>query len=467
MTARSLLFVPGNRPERFTKAAASAADLVIVDLEDAVPDERKSTARDAVAEWLSVGGRVGVRVNGTKSVHYQQDVAAVTGLPGLAAIVVPMADDPAALAVLHQQLGRDVQIVALIETAQGVVRAIDLATTPGVSRLAFGHLDFAADIDSSIEDDAMLMARSMLVLASRAAELPGPRRGHHRPGRSGLAGADAARARALGFTGKLCIHPNQVEAVNAAFSPSGDEITWANRIIEASTAGGVVRVDGTWSTHPSSSRPRRSSPASRRSSEQQRRTEGRQDRADHPGAVGGPGKLARHRHPRRWAARAVALDPPAGQASPRRPRSRRPPHLWYPRPARTGPEADVRRWPGQHARSAGLRQARHPNTWVAETKEKQGSTGPLTFVTVRHEYAQNGRIAIVDENDIVYRTPGSSLAMAAGTLADVPEPAPREPALTLTADEALLFRFSALTYNAHRIHYDHNWARPAPQPAPG
>jgi len=98
-------------------------------------------------------------------------------------------------------------------------------------------------------------------------------------------------------------------------------------------------------------------------------------------------------------------------------------------------------------------------TWVAATKEKQGSTGPLTFVTVRNEYTQDGRVAIVDDNDIVYRTPGSSLALRAGTLRDEPEPAPREPALTLTVDEALLFRFSALTYNAHRIHYDHNWVR--------
>ena len=98
-------------------------------------------------------------------------------------------------------------------------------------------------------------------------------------------------------------------------------------------------------------------------------------------------------------------------------------------------------------------------TWVAGTTEKQGNTGPLTFVTIRNEYAQDDRVCIVDENDIVYRTPGSSLAIREGTLQDEPEPAPREPALTLTADEALLFRFSALTYNAHRIHYDHNWVR--------
>ena len=108
------------------------------------------------------------------------------------------------------------------------------------------------------------------------------------------------------------------------------------------------------------------------------------------------------------------------------------------------------------------------STWVADTVEKQGSTGPLTFVTVRNEYAQDGRVCIVDENDIVYRTAGSSLANRAvgpESVPDQPVSAPREPALskalylTLAADEALLFRFSALTYNAHRIHYDHNWVR--------
>ena len=243
--ARTLLFVPGNRPERFDKAAATAADLVIVDLEDAVPDEDKASARDAVAQWLSADGRAAVRVNGTKSSDYQQDVARLAGLPGLRAVVVPMADDPAALTALHQRLGPDVEIVALVETALGIVKAIELASVPGVSRLAFGHLDFAADIDSSIEDEAMLMARSLLVVASRAAGLPGPVDGVTTAlDDPAASGADAARARSLGFAGKLCIHPSQVEAVNAAFSPSAQEIAWAHLIIEASSAGGAARVDG-------------------------------------------------------------------------------------------------------------------------------------------------------------------------------------------------------------------------------
>jgi len=245
LTARSLLFVPGNRPDRFAKAAATAADLVIVDLEDAVPEDEKTAARDFVTRWLSAGGRCAVRVNGARSVHYQHDVAAVAALPGLQAVVVPMADDPAALAALHQRLGPGVEIVALIETALGVVRALDLASTPGVSRLAFGHLDFAADIGSSIGNEAMLMARSTLVVASRAAGLPGPVDGVTTAlDDPAICGADAAQARRLGFTGKLCIHPNQVQTVNAAFSPSPEEVIWARRMVAVSIAGGASRVDG-------------------------------------------------------------------------------------------------------------------------------------------------------------------------------------------------------------------------------
>jgi 3-methylfumaryl-CoA hydratase len=96
-------------------------------------------------------------------------------------------------------------------------------------------------------------------------------------------------------------------------------------------------------------------------------------------------------------------------------------------------------------------------TWLADTTVKKGRTGPLTFVTVRSEYTQGGRVCIVDENDIVYLTPGSTTPVSAGKPQNEPKAEPREPALTLAVDEAMLFRFSALTYNAHRIHYDHNW----------
>jgi citrate lyase subunit beta/citryl-CoA lyase len=243
--ARTFLFVPGTRPERFAKAAATAADLVIADLEDAVAEEEKASARSAVAQWLAAEGRAAVRVNGTASPHHREDIAALAGLPGLVAVVVPMADDPAALASLHEQLGEGVAIVALIETALGLVRVQELAAAPGVRRLAFGHLDFAADLDASTDDETMLLARSTLVLASRAAGLPGPVDGVTTAlDDPAVTTADAGRARRLGFAGKLCIHPRQVALVNAAFSPSEEDVAWARRVIEAAGAGGAVRVDG-------------------------------------------------------------------------------------------------------------------------------------------------------------------------------------------------------------------------------
>lgn len=97
-------------------------------------------------------------------------------------------------------------------------------------------------------------------------------------------------------------------------------------------------------------------------------------------------------------------------------------------------------------------------THVAATREKHGRSGPLTFVTVRHEISQDGQLLVVDDNDIVYRAANSDPLPAASPAAE-PEAPDREARLDLHVDEALLFRFSALTYNAHRIHYDHNWAR--------
>ena len=246
--ARTLLFVPGSRPDRFAKAAASGADLVVVDLEDAVAESDKETARGAVAEWLGGdGAEVGaaVRVNTIGSDHHGADVAALRGLPGLRAVVVPMAEDPDRLAALAERLGAEVAVLPLVETALGVHRVHYLAAAAGVRRLAFGHLDLAADLGSATDDTAMLMARSTLVLASRVARLPGPIDGTTTALDDPAAAAeDATRSRALGFTGKLCIHPNQVAPVNAAFRPTDDELAWAYRVLAAATAGGVARVDG-------------------------------------------------------------------------------------------------------------------------------------------------------------------------------------------------------------------------------
>lgn len=249
-TARSLLFVPGDRPDRFAKAAAAGADLVVCDLEDAVAAAHKESARDAVATWLGAGGRAAVRVNGVSSQHFEQDCAALTGCPGLEAVVVPKAEDARALTAMAQRLGARVPVIALIETALGLDHAREIAGCEGVARLAFGSIDFAVDLDCSEDDDALLLARSGLVLASRLAQISPPVDGVSTDLNDGaVAGRDADHARRLGFGGKLCVHPRQVAAVNAAFSPSADEIAWATAVLgaavlEAGGQGGAVQIGG-------------------------------------------------------------------------------------------------------------------------------------------------------------------------------------------------------------------------------
>ncbi|USQ76058.1 HpcH/HpaI aldolase/citrate lyase family protein [Ornithinimicrobium cryptoxanthini] len=248
-SARSFLFVPGDRPERFDKAIASGADVVIIDLEDAVAPEAKASARDATVAWLAGGGRAAVRVNAADSPEHEDDVAALAGIAtaatdsGLVAIVLPKADDPDLASSVANQTG--VPVIALVESALGLVRAHEIASATGVSRLAFGHLDYAVDLGSGNGREPMLHARSTLVLTSRAAGLPGPIDGVTTAlDETEVLTDDLAYARDLGLTGKLLIHPKQVEPTHAAHRPSEEDVAWAQRVIEAAASGGAVRVDG-------------------------------------------------------------------------------------------------------------------------------------------------------------------------------------------------------------------------------
>lgn len=241
--ARSYLFVPGTRPERFGKALVSGAHAVIIDLEDAVAPADKARARDSVADALSGAAPVLVRINAADTPWFEDDVR-LCGHPGIAGIVLPKADERDVDRVL-QAVGERVPILPLIETARGLWSALSIARVPGVQRLLFGSIDFQLDL--GIADDELTHYRSQLVLVSRIADLLPPVDGvtpafkdlepvHH----------DSRRARALGFGGKLCIHPAQVAIVNAAFLPTPEDIAWARRVVEADVLaqGAAVAVDG-------------------------------------------------------------------------------------------------------------------------------------------------------------------------------------------------------------------------------
>ncbi|MEX2547582.1 MAG: CoA ester lyase [Chloroflexota bacterium] len=243
--ARSFLFVPADRPERFDKAAASGADQVVIDLEDAVVAEHKASAREAAVTWLREGGRACIRINAVDSAEHEADVVMVGRVGGVVAVVLPKASDARIATIVAERTG--VPVVALIESAVGLLKAPEIAAADGVARLAFGHLDYARDLNCANGRTAMLHARSTLVLASRAAGLPGPIDGVTVAlDDAGALEDDLAHARELGLTGKLLIHPRQVETTHAAYRPSDEEMVWARKVLAAvrGTSDGAVRVDG-------------------------------------------------------------------------------------------------------------------------------------------------------------------------------------------------------------------------------
>lgn len=232
LTARSLLFVPGSTPERFDRAARSGADGVIIDLEDGVAPTDKERARAATRAWLTSVGSAVVRVSAVTASQHAADMAAVGSVA--AAIMIAKCESPSDVALVREVADRPVPVVPLVETARAIVAIDDLCATEGVARIALGNIDLATELGVDPQDDeAMRYVRSRLVVASAAAGLPAPLDGVTTDVVDGsVAGAHARRARRLGMGGKLCVHPRQVTEVNAAFSPSAEELAWARKIVE-------------------------------------------------------------------------------------------------------------------------------------------------------------------------------------------------------------------------------------------
>lgn len=261
MRLRSLLFVPGDRPERFAKAAASGADALILDLEDSVLAERKDFAREAIAEWLSAAPETPsfVRVNplGTAAVADDLAVLAACRPTGL---VLPKADGAAAIRTF----------VALAAQAGAVCPPIlPIATeTPGalfqlgsygevaahLVGLTWGAEDLPAAIGASSarESDGaytapFAMVRSLALFAAHAAGVAAIETVYPDIADSEGLSAYVARGRRDGFTGMLAIHPAQIEAIHAGFTPDADEIAAATEIVEAFRAhpeAGALRLHG-------------------------------------------------------------------------------------------------------------------------------------------------------------------------------------------------------------------------------
>lgn len=250
--ARTFLFVPGNRPERFEKAARSGADVIVLDLEDSVPAAGKTAARAAIAQaWPSLQSLnvpLVVRMNAVDSEAGAADLAWLATLPAPAAVMVPKAESLQALEQVHQQLG-GMATLPLIESAAGYAALPGLGAAAGVLRLVVGHIDFMADTGIQCDDEETQLTplRFAVSVATRVNRLA--------PAVDGVTVAignearlrqDALRALRLGFAGKLCIHPSQVAQIHAALLPNDEELAWARKVVaaDAASGGAAVQIDG-------------------------------------------------------------------------------------------------------------------------------------------------------------------------------------------------------------------------------
>ncbi len=241
----SLLFVPGNRPDRFAKGLASDADIVCVDLEDAVPADDKARARAAAI--AAIGPRLAIRINAVTTRDGLADLLALAVAPALPPLIlVPKIESPGEIAVIRGTLGGDARLVPLIETPLGLRHATKIAAAPGVVAVMFGGGDMAGELGTALAWEPLLYARQTLLMACAETGVPAI----DVPWISlddddGLAD-EARRAQALGFQAKAAIHPAQLGAIHAAMRPSAALIAEAREALAAHAAGGggAIRFKG-------------------------------------------------------------------------------------------------------------------------------------------------------------------------------------------------------------------------------
>ncbi|MDG5778496.1 CoA ester lyase [Haloarculaceae archaeon H-GB1-1] len=257
MARRSVLFSPGDRPEMLRKATTTDADVVVFDLEDAVAPARKSEAREAVASVLGevadADCEVCVRVNSGAEAAGDLDVVLDgDALPD--SVMLPKVADAGSVEALADTLAEhdaERPVLALVETARGVLNAAEIAAAEATDALVFGAEDLAADLGATrtTEGTEVLHAREHVRLAASAADVDAiDTLFTDFEDSEGLA-EDAAFSRTLGFEGKLAIHPSQVPVINEAFTPDPERVEWAERVVAARDEAarddrGVFQVDG-------------------------------------------------------------------------------------------------------------------------------------------------------------------------------------------------------------------------------
>jgi citrate lyase subunit beta/citryl-CoA lyase/(S)-citramalyl-CoA lyase len=236
--ATSLLFVPGDRSDRVRKAFGTSADLICIDLEDSVAPERKTDARnDTLTALRDAPAHCGVRINRVASREGLLDLIAIADAPP-PFVLIPMTEHPAELRVTRSVIGNGVPLIPLIESVGGMATSPEIARAEGVVAMMFGGGDLAAELGVELGWEPLAFARAQFVMACaaakvRAIDVPFVRLDDP----TGLAD-ECGQARRLGFHAKAAIHPAQLDAIHAAFSPSEQERAEAREALAAWRAGG-------------------------------------------------------------------------------------------------------------------------------------------------------------------------------------------------------------------------------------
>ena len=246
---QTYLFVPGNRPERFAKAQASGADRIIIDLEDAVAPADKAIARHAIAAWMggadAARDQVLIRINDQTTPWHADDLSLIAATQATC-VMLPKCETAQQVANVLQHMPIGASVLPLIETAGGVMALREITGAPGVARLGFGSLDYMVDLDIPAGSPALDFAAAQIAIASRAAGLDSPVAGVTPDLDAARVCTDMTLARALGFGAKMCIHPSQVAAVQAALAPTAADLAWAQRVLQTwrTSGGGAIQLDG-------------------------------------------------------------------------------------------------------------------------------------------------------------------------------------------------------------------------------
>ena len=242
--SRSWLLVNGARPELFDKAAATRADQIVLDIEDAVDPSHKLRALDDVANWLDNGGEAWVRVNDRNTEFWQADLDRLRSCTNLRGVMLAKTESASHVEDTFAALGGRFPVLALVETALGIEEVTNIARARGTFRLAFGSGDYRRDTGTAMNDLAMAYPRSRLVIASRVGNLPGPIDGPTVGASHAILREQSELAVALGLTGKLCLALDQLNVVNESISPTRSDVAWAINFLNDFEAAGRVIRDG-------------------------------------------------------------------------------------------------------------------------------------------------------------------------------------------------------------------------------